>query len=73
LVTVPPLKLSTQHNAGAASPALTPSSRISALNIVGDLLRNVSALENKVAHARTLPRRDPNSTESPRFVRTRRV
>ncbi|CAB3374905.1 Hypothetical predicted protein [Cloeon dipterum] len=63
-----PLKVSTQHNAGAASPALTPSARISALNIVGDLLRNVSALENKVAHARSLPRRsDPNSTESPRI------
>ncbi|XP_059488540.1 nuclear distribution protein nudE-like 1 isoform X2 [Neocloeon triangulifer] len=70
-----PLKVNTQHNTGAASPALTPSARISALNIVGDLLRNVSALENKVAHARSLPRRsaDANTTESPRFVRTRRV
>ncbi|RVE69603.1 hypothetical protein OJAV_G00079500 [Oryzias javanicus] len=34
------------------SPALTPSARISALNIVGDLLRKVGALESKLAACR---------------------
>ncbi|KAM6957093.1 nuclear distribution protein nudE-like 1-B [Aplochiton taeniatus] len=39
---------------GCGSPALTPSARISALNIVGDLLRKVGALESKLAACRNL-------------------
>lgn len=35
-----------------ASSPLTPSSRISALNIIGDLLRKVAALESKLASCR---------------------
>ncbi|KAJ3600308.1 hypothetical protein NHX12_031293 [Muraenolepis orangiensis] len=34
------------------SPSLTPSARISALNLVGDLLRKVGALESKLAACR---------------------
>ncbi|XP_012674549.1 nuclear distribution protein nudE-like 1-A isoform X3 [Clupea harengus] len=37
---------------GCASSALTPSARITALNIVGDLLRKVGALESKLAACR---------------------
>uniref|UniRef100_A0A6A7FTL2 Nuclear distribution protein nudE-like protein n=2 Tax=Hirondellea gigas TaxID=1518452 RepID=A0A6A7FTL2_9CRUS len=35
-------------------PPLTPSARISALNIVGDLLRKVGALESRLASCRSL-------------------
>nr|XP_020466198.1 nuclear distribution protein nudE-like 1 isoform X2 [Monopterus albus] len=37
---------------GCGSSSLTPSARISALNIVGDLLRKVGALETKLAACR---------------------
>ncbi|XP_056143448.1 nuclear distribution protein nudE-like 1-B isoform X2 [Lampris incognitus] len=37
---------------GCGSSSLTPSARISALNIVGDLLRKVGALESKLAVCR---------------------
>ncbi|KAM4598070.1 nuclear distribution protein nudE-like 1-B [Polymixia lowei] len=37
---------------GSGSTSLTPSARISALNIVGDLLRKVGALESKLAACR---------------------
>ncbi|XP_056325334.1 nuclear distribution protein nudE-like 1-A isoform X1 [Danio aesculapii] len=37
---------------GSTNAALTPSARISALNIVGDLLRKVGALESKLAACR---------------------
>ncbi|KAM4535255.1 nuclear distribution protein nudE-like 1-B isoform 1-T1 [Fundulus diaphanus] len=37
---------------GCGGSALTPSARISALNIVGDLLRKVGALESKLAACR---------------------
>ncbi|XP_003964744.1 nuclear distribution protein nudE-like 1-B [Takifugu rubripes] len=37
---------------GCGSSSLTPSARISALNIVGDLLRKVGALESKLAACR---------------------
>ncbi|XP_013880924.1 nuclear distribution protein nudE-like 1-B [Austrofundulus limnaeus] len=39
---------------GCGGSALTPSARISALNIVGDLLRKVGALESKLAACRNL-------------------
>ncbi|XP_051905984.1 nuclear distribution protein nudE-like 1-B [Hippocampus zosterae] len=38
---------------GCGSSSLTPSARISALNIVGDLLRKVGALESKLAACRS--------------------
>lgn len=41
---------------------LTPSARISALNIVGDLLRKVGALESKLANCRNFVRDQPRST-----------
>ncbi|XP_013792976.1 nuclear distribution protein nudE homolog 1-like, partial [Limulus polyphemus] len=49
---------------------LTPSARISALNIVGDLLRKIGALESKLASCRTLvqessPRLDKEESSSP--------
>ncbi|XP_056263027.1 nuclear distribution protein nudE-like 1-B isoform X2 [Pseudoliparis swirei] len=37
---------------GCGNSSLTPSARISALNIVGDLLRKVGALESKIAACR---------------------
>ncbi|CAK1547198.1 unnamed protein product [Leptosia nina] len=45
--------------------AMTPSSRVSAINIVGDLLRKVGALESKLASCRGTVRpkeHSPNST-----------
>ncbi|XP_013778682.1 nuclear distribution protein nudE-like 1 [Limulus polyphemus] len=42
---------------------LTPSARISALNIVGDLLRKVGALESKLASCRNLVREKPHIFE----------
>ncbi|XP_063077155.1 nuclear distribution protein nudE-like 1-B [Engraulis encrasicolus] len=39
-------------NGNCGSSALTPSARITALNIVGDLLRKVGALESKLAACR---------------------
>lgn len=59
-------KLTTENETQTTSPMkvlqstghtpLTPSARISALNIVGDLLRKVGALELKLASCRTLVR-----------------
>lgn len=46
-----PLRVSSHVNSTTGSP-LTPSARISALNIVGDLLRKVGALESKLASCR---------------------
>jgi len=40
--------------AGATAPPLTPSARLSALNIVGDLLRKVGALEIKLSSCRNM-------------------
>ncbi|XP_052764816.1 nuclear distribution protein nudE-like 1-B isoform X2 [Mya arenaria] len=41
---------------------LTPSARISALNIVGDLLRKVGALENKLASCRNFVKDPPRGS-----------
>lgn len=46
-----------------SSKPLTPSARISALNIVGDLLRKVGALETKLASCRNLVREKPQTFE----------
>ncbi|XP_076122638.1 nuclear distribution protein nudE-like 1-B [Alosa pseudoharengus] len=45
-------KVLTNGNLTNGNSALTPSARISALNIVGDLLRKVGALESKLAACR---------------------
>lgn len=46
---------------------LTPSARISALNIVGDLLRKVGALENKLASCKNFVReKDQQQQQQPR-------
>ncbi|XP_071537739.1 nuclear distribution protein nudE-like 1 isoform X3 [Panulirus ornatus] len=42
------------HNMNNGNVPMTPSARISALNIVGDLLRKVGALESRLASCRTL-------------------
>ncbi|BFZ17442.1 hypothetical protein BsWGS_20481 [Bradybaena similaris] len=46
---------------GTTGTPLTPSARISALNIVGDLLRKVGALESKLATCRNFMRDDPRN------------
>jgi len=46
---------------GTTSTPLTPSARISALNIVGDLLRKVGALESKLATCRNFVKDDTRS------------
>ncbi|KAM9305963.1 nuclear distribution protein nudE homolog 1 [Gastrophryne carolinensis] len=49
---------------------LTPSARISALNIVGDLLRKVGALESKLACCRNfIYEQTPNRPVAPLFAR----
>ncbi|XP_072022723.1 nuclear distribution protein nudE-like 1 isoform X2 [Amphiura filiformis] len=63
---------------GVGNTPLTPSARISALNIVGDLLRKVGALESKLASCRNFVKdqqvvqgttsRKPDVVESPRVV-----
>nr|CAB3264240.1 nuclear distribution protein nudE homolog 1 [Phallusia mammillata] len=49
------------HNGLERTP-LTPSARISALNIVGDLLRKVGALESKLASCRNFVQEQPTWT-----------
>ncbi|CAH3044282.1 unnamed protein product [Porites lobata] len=46
---------------GYGSSPLTPSARISALNIVGDLLRKVGALESKLASCRNFVKDQPRN------------
>ncbi|XP_022317848.1 nuclear distribution protein nudE homolog 1-like [Crassostrea virginica] len=77
--------LSTPPNRGiplksSTSTPLTPSARISALNIVGDLLRKVGALESKLASCRNFVKDNPRGgkqvaaspTNSPRAKRLNR-
>ncbi|XP_019616794.1 PREDICTED: nuclear distribution protein nudE-like 1 isoform X1 [Branchiostoma belcheri] len=83
--TPPPHRGSFSQMNGAASGStpLTPSARISALNIVGDLLRKVGALESKLASCRNFVKEQPGrssgskgpnspSPESPVTPRTAR-
>ncbi|RUS83121.1 hypothetical protein EGW08_009110 [Elysia chlorotica] len=59
-------------NGGTPSTPLTASARISALNIVGDLLRKVGSLESKLATCRNFVKDEPrnkqvaNPSNSPR-------
>ena len=48
-------------------PPLTPSARLSALNIVGDLLRKVGALELKLSSCRNIVKENGNSQSSGKF------
>ncbi|CAH1794386.1 unnamed protein product [Owenia fusiformis] len=64
---------------GGTGTPLTPSARISALNIVGDLLRKVGALESKLASCRNFVKEQPRTKsgsaspmESPRAKRFNR-
>ncbi|KAM3864483.1 nuclear distribution protein nudE-like 1-B [Diretmus argenteus] len=50
---------------GCGSTSLTPSARISALNIVGDLLRKVGALESKLAACRNFAKDQARKNYSP--------
>merc|ERR1719228_3028929 len=57
VVTPPKLNMSNGFSANhhaTATPPLTPSARISALGIVGDLLRKVGALELKLVSCRNI-------------------
>ena len=45
-------------------PPLTPSARLSALNIVGDLLRKVGALELKLSSCRNIVKENGNPQSS---------
>lgn len=58
-----PLKIS-QSGCGQNIP-LTPPTRISAMNIVGDLLRKVGALESKLATCRNTSRESLQSGDTP--------
>lgn len=49
---------------GVPAPPLTPSARISALNIVGDLLRKVGALELKLSSCRNIVKENSGATSS---------
>jgi len=49
-----------------SSTPVTPSARISALNIVGDLLRKVGALETKLASCRKYAAQDPGGGPEPK-------
>ncbi|KAK3928574.1 Nuclear distribution protein nudE-like 1-A [Frankliniella fusca] len=57
-------KLNNALPIGPNNNALPPPTRISAMNIVGDLLRKVGALESKIASCRTPYRESPLSTEN---------
>ncbi|XP_067673416.1 nuclear distribution protein nudE homolog 1-like isoform X1 [Haliotis asinina] len=83
--TTVPLSPSTPVGRGVPSTSssgtpLTPSARISALNIVGDLLRKVGALESKLASCRNFVKDQPRSgkvvagsaVDSPRMKRMSR-
>lgn len=48
-----------QNGTTSKAPPLTPSARISALNIVGELLRKVGALETKLSTCRNYVRETP--------------
>lgn len=56
-------------NGTPGAPPLTPSARISALNIVGDLLRKVGALETKLNAVKNAVK-DQSPMNKPRLVIT---
>ncbi|GFR91907.1 nuclear distribution protein nudE-like 1 [Elysia marginata] len=59
--TTPMGKAPSLANGGTPSTPLTASARISALNIVGDLLRKVGSLESKLATCRNFVKDEPRS------------
>eukprot|EP00731_Ephydatia_muelleri_P028446 Em0020g90a len=58
------------HTSFAGTQNFTPSTRVSALNMVGDLLRKVGALESRLASCRTHISKDKESNRIPRTVLT---
>uniref|UniRef100_T1JIJ9 NUDE domain-containing protein n=1 Tax=Strigamia maritima TaxID=126957 RepID=T1JIJ9_STRMM len=62
-----PLRCPNNQICSANSP-LTPSARISALNIVGDLLRKVGALESKLASCKNFVKDTPRSRRAHRGI-----
>ncbi|XP_022103481.1 nuclear distribution protein nudE-like 1-A [Acanthaster planci] len=71
--TTPGLNRVTEVGGSSGNTPLTASARISALNIVGDLLRKVGALETKLASCRNFvkdqPRRANSPVDSPRAAK----
>lgn len=63
--TVPGSPLKMQQPRGGQNIPLTPPARISAMNIVGDLLRKVGALESKLASCRNASRESLQSGDTP--------
>ncbi|GFT55990.1 nuclear distribution protein nudE 1 [Nephila pilipes] len=61
-----PTKRLSCHQLSTSSP-FTPSSRISALNIVGDLLRKVGALESKLASCRAYVKENSPKSEKEEY------
>ena len=61
--------LDTPPTSSKSSPShsnnLTPSARLSALNIVGDLLRKVGALELKLSSCRNIVKENSNGSTTP--------
>ncbi|XP_046402218.1 nuclear distribution protein nudE-like 1-B isoform X1 [Ischnura elegans] len=57
--------LKTTHNNASNSSPLTPSARISTMNIVGDLIRKTGALESKLASFRNIAKDSPQLGEFP--------
>ena len=59
------------NNSVHHQPALTPSARLSALNIVGDLLRKVGALELKLSSCRNIVKENGNGQNIGNFINRR--
>ncbi|GFG29998.1 hypothetical protein Cfor_00590 [Coptotermes formosanus] len=62
---VPGSPLKMQQSRGGQNIPLTPPARISAMNIVGDLLRKVGTLESKLASCRNASRENLQSGDTP--------
>ena len=59
------------NNSVHHQPPLTPSARLSALNIVGDLLRKVGALELKLSSCRNIVKENGNGQNIGNFINRR--
>ncbi|XP_053327791.1 nuclear distribution protein nudE homolog 1 isoform X2 [Spea bombifrons] len=69
-----PMTCRSSFDAGYSGTPLTPSARISALNIVGDLLRKVGALESKLASCRNFVyEQSPNRPTAPLSARVNKI
>ncbi|CAI9562399.1 unnamed protein product [Staurois parvus] len=69
-----PVQFRTSLDDGYSGTPLTPSARISALNIVGDLLRKVGALESKLASCRNfMYEQSPSKPAAPLITRVHKL